>query len=87
MGVNHLFYLFIQEMWKSSYKFGTKKDFAFIFSLVTPIITLGKITNPAKSFAIIDFWSKLSPKCTNERLGVLASHELKQKTLLFISYQ
>ena len=66
MDENHLFYLFIQEMRKSPYKFGTKHDFAFIFSLVTPIITLGKMTNPAESFAVIDFWSKLSPKCTNE---------------------
>ena len=66
MGENHLFYLFIQEMRKSPYKFGTKHDFAFIFSLVTPVITPGKVAKPTKTFAIMKFLSKLSPKCTNE---------------------
>ena len=60
------FYLFNQKMRKSRYNFRTKRDFAFIFSLVTPVITPGKVTKPTKRFAVMKFLSKLSPKCTNE---------------------
>ena len=57
------FYLFNREMWKSLYKFGIKQDFGFIFSPLTPIITASEVANPAKSFAVMRFLSKLSPKC------------------------
>ena len=60
------FYSFNQKMWKSRYNFGTKRDFAFIFSLVTPITTPGQVANQAQSLAVMKFLSKLSPKCTNE---------------------
>ena len=60
------FYSFNQKIWKSRYNFGTKRDFAFIFSLVTPITTPGKVANQAQSLAVMKFLSKLSPKCTND---------------------
>ena len=68
------FYFFNQKMRKSRFNFGTKRDFAFIFSLVTTVITHGKVAKPTKRFLFMKFLSKLSPKCTNEWLGVVARH-------------
>ena len=65
------FFSFNQKMKKSRNNSGTKSDFAFIFSLVTPVNTPGKVAKPTKRFAVMKFLSKLSPKCPNEWLGVV----------------